>query len=1471
MTPLEDALAKLNKNNSLSPRAFNVSGGQSSAALNKILGTSPQQRGVTDTLAQGLAKAKVPVPERGRVGFGGVFGKLLDVIDTPRAMIASTVQEVVDVFQGEGFSPSDWWKQTKDNHLFGEIMRDVGVDLPGPLDFILGTGLDIAFDPLTYAGGAGVAARLAKADDVVIALRKAEAAAKKAGNTKKAKELFEASERVRKSRSVLSAGKTGLKELGIKPNMGLTLPGTGRLGRKVIEKPLDVLSGGALGRRLDKKRLGQIKKADFLFEEANLITKNAPEIQKAMGLMRRKDAAAKNLLNKMSPEIRKAATMASKLPVESRLRLPWSSKMVGAVAAAPGRGLRWATQRGMLQSVDKALNTRQPMRALKIGDDPDLALEAVYLERGANKGEVAARKVRSRLMNKATIIARNAEQSKVPFEDLLGASGTKWGDPTMPASVNNAGEQFHADLVDFWKEAETVVNEATGQPLLSEMLGDMYSARFLTDEGAFIVGANGAKEFIPRGVGGLAPRTIITPSQYKYYENILGADEAARLYKKTFFGEELKDVTEGVGSIETQMKNIGEQYMGDDYTHLFSNDFADVIPRYVERMAQFSREAVLTSYLQDFGIIVKGGVATGIKRDLADRMTQLTRVSKQTRKKQQKAFRAALAANRAIIDAGAAYDDPAMSILLSTRDELQSQLDDLLYDVTSLTPGQFLPQTNPLIKTIQKGLGDRAATYATQINELGRQKDALYKVINALKRIRIGTENPQLFRELESSIKDIGDALTASNADFLGTMLTDETVTAGQRLQSLLEGEVGLSPFNMKSVDPATQRFQRWEQIYKEADNLSKTLEGDVSLLASNRKWLQGAERRVQDQLKLWKEMKGIKGTPSEGNWRTVQKITGKRGDTARSLYQDITDPARLRLVRLQEDAIEFQEQLIAQRRGQLDEVINQQRRILGESTEEYKTLKNVLETDLADEMRSLQLSLDEAIESGQTGRIISAADSHDEALKILNDRRSVLGFQEAYNEALSNQLLGRAFGDYTAVNTGSSAELFMDAMNAAARINNPNTVGNFGKQYNRLHNWWKAQATATPGFIIRNGMGGAWINSQIAGVEMGMHSKVVALARAAMKAGGGDMRRGALALRNKGGTVRLDNVFGVGRTASKRELEVFYDMIDSGIAKGGQAWSEVEDVLAELNLGATWNPFSAQFRGFRAVRSANEKMEFMLRGTLAFDAMANKGRTLDEAWELVRKYHFDYSDLTNAERGIKRVVSFWKWQKSILPVLVESIGKNPEAWGRLQQIKGELELGSDEEKWVPDYFGEALGIRLPFETDGGRVYTLPDLPFKDLAKYVNKPLEAPREMASGVTPFIKTPIEMWAGKQFFGNQGFSGRYQQAPNSYRNIPGLMPILGKFGKAKKNNRGEWKMRDRDIFMFDSFMPVLSRIRRLFPNEESKQRRLLTSWISVLAGGGLRVNDRQMQRNAFYEDQRQFNKDVQDLRDIRFREI
>ena len=96
--------------------------------------------------AQVLTPQFEPKEPSGDINFLGPLGDIIDIIDTPRAAIASTAQEIVDVFQGEGFSPRDWWQQTSDNHLFGEVLRDSGVDLPGPLDFIAGLGLDIATD-----------------------------------------------------------------------------------------------------------------------------------------------------------------------------------------------------------------------------------------------------------------------------------------------------------------------------------------------------------------------------------------------------------------------------------------------------------------------------------------------------------------------------------------------------------------------------------------------------------------------------------------------------------------------------------------------------------------------------------------------------------------------------------------------------------------------------------------------------------------------------------------------------------------------------------------------------------------------------------------------------------------------------------------------------------------------------------------------------------------------------------------------------------------------------------------------------------------------------------------------------------------------------------------------------------------------------------------------------------------------------
>jgi hypothetical protein len=94
----------------------------------------------------------------------------LDVFGIPQRVIASTINEVADVFAGEGFSPKDWIDQVNpdawlDGNMEGSIgMGDVwqkhgkalGAGKNQWVDAAVGLTGDIVTDPLTYFFGAGV-------------------------------------------------------------------------------------------------------------------------------------------------------------------------------------------------------------------------------------------------------------------------------------------------------------------------------------------------------------------------------------------------------------------------------------------------------------------------------------------------------------------------------------------------------------------------------------------------------------------------------------------------------------------------------------------------------------------------------------------------------------------------------------------------------------------------------------------------------------------------------------------------------------------------------------------------------------------------------------------------------------------------------------------------------------------------------------------------------------------------------------------------------------------------------------------------------------------------------------------------------------------------------------------------------------------------------------------------------------------
>jgi len=463
----------------------------------------------------------------------------------------------------------------------------------------------------------------------------------------------------------------------------------------------------------------------------------------------------------------------------------------------------------------------------------------------------------------------------------------------------------------------------------------------------------------------------------------------------------------------------------------------------------------------------------------------------------------------------------------------------------------------------------------------------------------------------------------------------------------------------------------------------------------------------------------------------------------------------------------------------------------------------------------------------------------------------------------------------------GEAAPVF-EMLNALFKTSS--SSGDFGaflKWYDKFLNYWKAQAVSTPGFVIRNGLGGSWLSYAFGLMELGSTNKFAGVFFKASKLGEGNAVKGVDEMIAALGASKKKSVsVGFGSRVDINELRTIRRVLDSGIVGGGQVITEVDrnvamrlvresrNPITNQPIDVVFNPASTEFAPFRFIRSSNEQMETVLRGALAFDVLQKGGSVADAAGQ-VYKFHFNYADLTSMERKMRRIIPFWTWQKNVVPILVESLGKHPYAWGRLQQVKGNLELQSKEEGVVPDYFLENMAIRLPWKINDYQSYWIPDLPFRDLNRLMKEPGSITRVFAESAAPPVKVPLEIWAGKQFFADLPFSGRYQQVPHVYAKFPFLMDALSLAGKAKKDKKGEYKMRDQDLYMMDSWMPFLSRFRRLLPNESRYSRRVASTVVSTVFGTQVRVNDPHETRNQIIRNDRAFDEKMRDLIDIEMR--
>lgn len=366
-----------------------------------------------------------------------------------------------------------------------------------------------------------------------------------------------------------------------------------------------------------------------------------------------------------------------------------------------------------------------------------------------------------------------------------------------------------------------------------------------------------------------------------------------------------------------------------------------------------------------------------------------------------------------------------------------------------------------------------------------------------------------------------------------------------------------------------------------------------------------------------------------------------------------------------------------------------------------------------------------------------------------------------------------------------------------------------FFKKWDKVVGWIKDWQIATPGFHVRNLLGGEFLNEQ-AGVSLESRLQFI--------------RTWSRMLRGRDDLI----------SQADRDL---FNKVRQAIGKG--------QVEAESGMGleggllkgeGTLNPLSRSNYWIRGSQKAGMNVDFYNRGVLAWHTLSNGG-TLDDAVNAVNHFHFDYSDLSSFEQKMRHFVPFYTWTRKNLPLQVEQLLTNPRIYARLGEAKYEIENQSMGDKTVPSYYQDLLGIRLPWEHGGGHMYADPNLPASSIAEF-GDPSSALRNVEGMVTPIIKTPIEYQLHKQFFENIPLSdSKAVPVPLPGLVLKGLAPALQSLGLAKDVD-GNLVMTQRNAYVLQQFIPVLARYSRLMPGDAKGRSRQMAQ---LLTWAGFRVED------------------------------
>lgn len=342
------------------------------------------------------------------------------------------------------------------------------------------------------------------------------------------------------------------------------------------------------------------------------------------------------------------------------------------------------------------------------------------------------------------------------------------------------------------------------------------------------------------------------------------------------------------------------------------------------------------------------------------------------------------------------------------------------------------------------------------------------------------------------------------------------------------------------------------------------------------------------------------------------------------------------------------------------------------------------------------------------------------------------------------------------------------DAMKRVLRLDRPDQWSNFWDSWSRYTDVFKAYATLSPRFHIRNGMSATFMNFAD-GVDFA------------------DMKKGVNYWREfrndpKGWLSKID----------PEERDIALQAVDAVFASGGGRYSDFQ-----IGTRGTRNRVVAKSR------QIGTSVEGFVRMGMALDTIRNGG-SVNEAAARITRVHFNYSQVSSLDEQARKVIPFWTFMSRNIPLQVQQMWTKPRAYQIYNSFVRNF-AGEPNGDVVPDYYGDQGAFKSP--VGGG--YIVPDLPFTKIGQDIQD-ISSPTKLLASSNPLLKGPAEFISGKNFFTGAPNDSRMKELTGP---MSALAPLLNMLGEGATGAEGQNMATARSQQLLRALTPLLNTGERL----------------------------------------------------------